>query len=509
MADTRRSGCPDRSVLLGFLHEDLPEGDHEQFTHHLATCTDCALRLGRMQRQIRSLPQDFLGSTRREGQELIARLRLAQVEGTIARPCEEERQLVGRLARLIQCVDQWLPQFASRFSSIDLISLRKRLLALRDEMLREVLPEGLVGRLDATLATLQNRFPELAVAQRGEEVAVADTSFGLDDIERLSDDISQRIGDLDDLSTPQKGQGPGAWQGDPERQIFGALQQDMMERACRIRDWCEDFLEAKAAGSLLWNTPAHGIGHAKRVLMRAASLMQITPDFSAAPINPYLLYTSVFCREIGFALDDKGSSPSGGTMERVLTGHADKVSRILLGSPHERLAGCWRVMGFSSEQEAAIVARISGDADRRGDEYSVSLPASQAIFVDGKSTVCLPSAVAAILNLASVLCVPHSETDTLYEWCEEDHAGRNMEILLLQEMLYGVKITSAGDICIGLRPMFIYPPYLDAPGIVKGSIRKVFAAAREPLKDCGLTLTEPVFEVEQPLFLEEHPYLKE
>lgn len=294
------------------------------------------------------------------------------------------------------------------------------------------------------------------------------------------------------------------WAGFPEAWLFGRLPESLRIRAMRIRDRCEERLEAIGYLTRQNRLPLLGIAHAKRVLANAVSILKAYEDYFCDPLAYFVVYVTCYVRDLGFRIDEKITNG----LDLYYTRHLGLPMYVVEKNMQEGVFN-WQKLGFSTVQEASLTAGICAGGVKNVHGQTVPLPKAQTLFWEGQSQTVSARALAALIGLSDLLDLRESRVSYLAgQEIVPDDAGWFQEYLR-HEATEQIIIHPDGKIVVALKAFYQYPEtYSVSIQQLGEATKRMIDEYRLTLKECGIVLPEPEIVIRQPLFTQHHPYLK-
>jgi len=396
-----------------------------------------------------------------------------------------------------------LPQLTKKLDAMDFLSLCKRLSSLCRTIIGSTSIESVSIPIDEILDKIETRLPSLAVRVRGKAEDKKSKSIPEEELSQIGQEINDEAERLAQLVTIQIREQENQWAGSPERWIFKHLSSAMKDRATCIRDCCEAKLELMGLRDEMRYLPSLGIGHSKRILGHAVDMMKVFENYFSDAFSYFAVYVGSYCLNLGTFLGEDAEESV-----KFFRSHNRHIWNFLMGDLRTGILPMWHTMGFSSEQEAMIVASICVGKQKDSKGNFVELAKAQPIFLDGVTMSISPLAISAILKLSDILdCNLNRLPPT--NLLKQHSISKNLsKEYLKHELVEQVRIDEDKTIHIKIRMRYEYPAsYGNVQERVRKELEEQIGKGQELLEMCGIFMPDPKFDSSESMFLEEHPYL--
>ncbi len=417
-----------------------------------------------------------------------------------------EKDRTAGVVAMLRAMRQALPGLARKLARSDSVCLCRRLQELCRQVVEDIDSDTILAAMDEFLDRLKSKVPVFDVSVRGAESPTSTTPVPDEAVKALASRLGEEAERQLTLLQPEL-ERENRQHGDPERWFFERLTPPLRERAARVRDYCEERLEILHAQAMSRCGISSGIGHSKRVLRLSADLLHAFEGSFSDAFPYYTIYVAAYCHDLGMMLRQGEDAGDAGVLSKIRETHGSRTSETIVGDRALGIPSAWRAMGFGSEQEAAVIARVCSVHQQTQDEDLRRMPVSQPLFLDGQSSMVSPLALAAILRIANALdCHPNRLPPVD---CLASRSIGPAELLdyLKHEIVEDVSIDSKGRIQVQLRVRYIYPPEWRVVEKVHAALETEILCVAKTLNSCGLRLPPPQFTHSEALFLEAHPYL--
>lgn len=396
-----------------------------------------------------------------------------------------------------------IPELSKKMSLFEIRSLCRKI----SYICRQI-SDGSFETIDSAaeqiLIKLQTRFPQFAVQVRGEDTEkTKQEQVSMDKLIQQSKKLCEQIDrQLDILSLTQTGSAKD-WIGEPEIWIFSRLTEPMKQRATHIRDWCESKLETLAFSEQMRDLPLLGISHSKRVLGYGVKLLQSLENYFCDPLTYYAVYAGVYCYDIGMLISSQNKK-----LIEIYNDHGKLTYDLIMGNPKSNIASAWPAVGFSSQQEAKLIADICCGRQKNREGNFEKLQKTASIFIDSKTMPISLRAISAILKLANMLDLNINRL-VQNNFTRDDSIDQKLvDEYLKHEITEQVNISETGSIHITLKKRYVYPEDIEIKLVkIKSELEKSFIEIHSELAQCAIPLPMPKFTLSESVFLDPHPYL--
>lgn len=408
------------------------------------------------------------------------------------------------LAKLKQ-LQALVPVLKEKLHYLDFTAFCRKLSELTKFISREIDLQKVNLSVESLWLALEPKLSQNIVHARG-KTTIPSEQPSFTQIKRMAKELDEVV-DSHVATARSYTQQQYKWTGIPELWLLGYLSQHMKSRAVRVRDWCEEKLEGIGSHQELKYLPSLGITHCKRKLFYIMQVLKAFEQDLANPGNCFVIYTAAYCLHLGLlALKYK---PIIASTESIWEKHSQYTPKIILGDNEWDLAPAWPVMGFSSQQEAALVLRICIGFQQQTDIIMSETPETQSMFTDGKTLQIQPLAVLAVLKLAEILECNYRRLPEAGLLMQKGIPKKLVIEYVKHEIVQRIDINKQGQIKIFMRSQYQYPDRLgDVHESVQDNLQQQINQVRQILSSVGLALPEPLFEHEKAMFSVPHPYLQ-
>lgn len=413
---------------------------------------------------------------------------------------QEEVDVLTKLKRL----EALLPQLMTKLDTFDFMSLCRRISTVSKEIIEGGKLKLINFMINEILSIIETRFSSVVVQVRGAMDTVKDeTEFSHEQLIRAGKQIQDKINQQMNMANIYQQQGDNKWAENPELWIFERLTDSMKERATCIRDWCEERLELMNSRPEMRFLPSLAVGCSKQMLRCAVDILKACEGHFPDPLSFFIIYTGAYCYHLGMIL-----SKNEEMCRQEYKSHGKYTWDFIMGNSNLSISSAWQVMGFSSQQEAMLIANICAGKQRSSKGNFTELAKAQSIFLDGLTMNISPVVLTQILRLANLLnCAPQRLPSKSYLQ-QVSIPEELVSEYLKHEFIHQVNIDENGMINIKMRQRFHYPEdYDNIQTIIRNDIEDEIKEIRVALSRCGITIPSPKIDLIESLFLEQHPYL--
>lgn len=413
---------------------------------------------------------------------------------------QEQTSVLTKLKRLRDL----LPQLVAKLDTFDFTSLCRRVSSVS----KEISEGGKLKLIDLMtneiLRVIGSKFPSVVVQVRGAtEIAKDETEFSHERLIKAGKKLQETINQHMNVANRYLQQGDCQCAENPERWIFEHLTDSMTERATCIRDWCEERLELMNIRPEMRHLPSLGVGCSKQLLRCAVDILKAFEGHFPDPLSYFIVYTGAYCCHLGMILSENEE-----ICRQKYKSHGKDTWDFMMGNSDLSISPAWQVMGFSSPQEAMLIANICAGKQKNSTGNFTELAETQSIFLDGSTMNISPIVLAQVLRLTNLLNYNLQRLPSRSYLQQFSIPEQLIGEYLKHEFIDQVKVNESGIFSIKMRQRFHYPDNYDNLHItIRNDIEKEIKDIQTALRRCGIKLPSPEIDWIESLFLEQHPYL--